>query len=87
MKARASAKTTTAIHTADEFKLSVEISLAAKEGFDDDVLAASEVVVPLADFDEAEVPEKSGTPPTPVELRQESVPRMVAWELKVISAH
>lgn len=55
------------------------------EGFEV-VLAASEVVL-LADSDEVEVPEVSGTPPTPVELAQTSFARILASELKVMSAH
>lgn len=75
----------TAIHTAGDFIVIAEISRTPMEGFEV-VLAAFEVVL-LADPDEVDVPEVSGTPPTPVELAQTSFARILALELKVMSAH
>lgn len=49
-------------------------------------LAALEVVL-LADPEVVEVSDLSATPPTPVELVQMSLPKTLALELKVISAH
>lgn len=62
------------------------MSLAPMEGFEEVVLAAFGVVL-LADPDVVEETEVSRTPPTPVELAQTLFPRILASELKVISAH
>lgn len=80
----ASPSAATAIHTAGDFIVITDVSLTPMEGFDV-VLAAPDVVL-LVD-PEVEVPERSGTPPTPVELVHISFPRILASELKVISAH
>lgn len=81
----ASANAATAIQTAGDFIVMADASLTPMEAFEV-VLAAFEVVL-LADSDEVVEPEVSGTPPTPVELAQTSFPRILALELKVMSAH
>lgn len=81
----ASANAATAIQTAGDFIVMAGTSLTPMEAFEV-VLAASEVVL-SADSDEVVEPEVSGTPPTPVELAQTSFPRILALELKVMSAH
>lgn len=80
----ASPSAATAIHTAGDFIVITDVSLTPVEDFEA-VLAAFDVVLLLAAV--VEVPERSGTPPTPVELTHTSPPRILASELKVISAH
>lgn len=82
----ASTKAATAIHTAGEFIVIVDTSFTPMEAFEV-VLAACEVVLLACSAEVEEAPEKSGTPPTPVELAQISCPRILALELKVMSAH
>ena len=81
----ASPSAAAAIHPAGEFIVITDVSLTAVEAFE--VLLAAADFVLLADPEVVVVPERSGTPPTPVELAHIFPPRILAAELKVISAH